>query len=121
MGLQLAAAFATLTSCCLAQPHTSRFISAFDEVAPLVIAGGEWTTQIVLTSYRTAPVYDPDLVLRPRRIAINCSPCWSVSRVANQCGHPAARNGFRPNATTQYFSGGMGASRYPLFVRWRLR
>lgn len=65
MGLQLAAAFATVTSCCLAQgprltqPHTSRFISAFDEVAPLVIAGGEWTTQIVLTSYRTAPVTIP--------------------------------------------------------------
>jgi hypothetical protein len=28
-------------------------------VAPLVIAGGEWTTQIVLTSYRTASVTIP--------------------------------------------------------------
>ena len=68
MRLQIAAAFATLTicclgqgppGCCLAQPPVKRYISTFNDVAPLLIAGGEWTTQIVLTSYRTAQVTIP--------------------------------------------------------------
>ena len=34
-------------------------VSSLAEVAPLLIAGGEWTTQIVLTSYRPAAVTVP--------------------------------------------------------------
>ena len=75
MGLQLAAAFATVKlSCCLAQGPRSSHATAHIEIHIGIRRGGsigdqrgEWTTQIVLTSYRTALRHNPDLVLRPRR------------------------------------------------------
>src|SRR5262249_42771795 len=60
MKLRLATIFVLLTtSFGFAQGGPKIRVSSFAEVAPLLIAGGEWTTQIVFTSYRTAAVTIP--------------------------------------------------------------
>jgi hypothetical protein len=109
MRLQLAAAFATLTGCCFAQvparccqaqPPERRYISSFDEVAPLLIAGGEWTTQIVLTSYRIAPVTIPIAFYgqdgKPLTVPLVGQPAASQINVVI----PPQGTTFVPNATT---------------------
>jgi hypothetical protein len=57
--LRLLFTFLTLGVGSFSQPLPKIRVSSLAEVAPLLIAGGEWTTQIVLTSYRTAAVTVP--------------------------------------------------------------
>ena len=59
MKLRLLFTFLTLSVASFSQPAPKIRVSSFAEVAPLLIAGGEWTSQIILTSYRSTPVTIP--------------------------------------------------------------